>query len=152
MKHDEPRIRIAESEDVRAIETITRQAYSKWVEKIGRDPLPMTVDYEARVSDHRFDLIEFGHVIVGLIETVQKVDHLLIENVAVLPEFQKRGVGRRLLDHAEQIAQQLELHELRLYTNELFEGNVALYESCGYMVLDRIEIDGGVRVDMAKTI
>ena len=152
MKHDEPRIRTAESEDVRVIETITHQAYSKWVQRIGREPLPMTVDYEARVSDHRFDLIEIGHEVVGLIETVPKVDYLLIENVAVLPEFQKQGIGRRLLDHAEQIAQQLELHELRLYTNELFEGNVALYESLGYKVLHRVEVDRGARADMAKTL
>ncbi len=45
-----------------------------------------------------------GGVIAGAIETSPAKGHLLIENVAVSPAHQRRGIGRRLLAHAEQVA------------------------------------------------
>ena len=98
----------------------------------------MTVDYGERVREHRIDLLLVGNDTAALIEIVPEADHLLIENVAVLPAFQGRGYGRRLMNHAETVAASLGLPETRLYTNKLFAGNVRLYLDLGYQV-DREE-------------
>jgi ribosomal protein S18 acetylase RimI-like enzyme len=138
LPHREARLRRAVPSDVPAILELTRAAYAKWVPVIGREPTPMTVDYGGRVREHRIDLLRVGNDLAALIEMVPEAGHLLIENVAVLPAFQGRGYGRRLMIHAEAVAASLGLSETRLYTNKLFAENVRLYRGLGYQV-DREE-------------
>jgi GNAT superfamily N-acetyltransferase len=142
----------ATAEDVGAIRSLTREAYSKWVAVIGREPKPMTADYAAAVKKHRIDLLYLDGKIAGLIEMIPDAHHLLIENVAVSPALQGRGLGRKLLAHAEQVAASLGHSKIKLYTNKLFAENVRFYQKLGYGV-DREEAwTGGVAVHMSKSL
>ncbi len=145
-------IRRALPSDAPAVRELTRAAYDKWVPIIGREPTPMTVDYDARVRDHRTELLHVDGRLAALIELVPEADHLLIENVAVLPACQGQGHGRRLLAHAEMVAASLGLSALRLYTNPLFAGNVQLYGRIGYQVDRKEPFKGGVTVYMSKQL
>jgi GNAT superfamily N-acetyltransferase len=58
--------------------------------------------------------------------------HLLIENVAILPDWQGKGIGGVLLGHAETIARSLQLNEMRLYSNALFLTNISCYAHRGF--------------------
>lgn len=145
-------LRRAAAADAAAVQALTRQAYAKWVPLIGREPKPMQADYDRAVREHRIDLALLGGALAGLIETIDRPDHLLIENVAVAPAFQGRGVGRRLMAHAEQLAAEQGHAELRLYTNARFEENVALYRRLGYRVDREDEGPLGVAVHMSKRI
>ena len=66
---------------------------------LGREPMPMLADYDRALREHRIDLLFHGEDLAALIEPRSEPDHLLILNVAVLPIFQKRGYGRRMLAH-----------------------------------------------------
>ncbi len=148
-------LRPAEPHEAAAIAGIVRAAYARWVPAIGREPLPMRVDYEKALKEHRFDVIvdgRRGDRIVGVIETMQRDDHLWIENVAVAPEAQGRGIGRRLLDHAERIARAAYCFEARLLTNAAFEANVALYRRLGYVVDREEPYLNGITVYMSKKL
>lgn len=145
-------LRIAHPRDAGAIRSLTRAAYAKWVERTGREPLPMRVDYAEALRKHRFDLLYFGRRLAALIETVPEGDCLLIENVAVLPEFQRRGHGTRLLKAAEELALSLGLAGMRLYTNQLFVENIRLYTALGYRVEREEERNGGIAVHMVKPL
>ena len=138
--------------DVAAITALARLAYAKWVPLVGREPLPMQADYSVAITSHRFDLMFVGSDLVGLIETLLRADDLLIENVAVAPDFQRRGFGRTLIAHAEEIAAQAERARVRLYTNSRFEENLRLYASLGYVVERKELLNGGVAVHMVKQI
>jgi ribosomal protein S18 acetylase RimI-like enzyme len=143
--------RVAGPTDAAAIAALTHEAYAKRVPVAGRKPLPMEVDYDAAVKVHRFDLLEEGATLAALIETAPDGDQLLIVNVAVKPAFQGRGLGVRLLRHAEALAAQAGLKGTRLYTNRLFVENVALYQSVGYAIDGEDEVAPGVvRVNMSK--
>ncbi|MDF2980562.1 MAG: family acetyltransferase [Devosia sp.] len=131
-------IRMAEPHEAGAITAIVMAAYAKWVPLIGREPMPMRVDYEKAVLEHRFDLAVENGAILGLIETVPHPDHLWIDNVAVAPAAQGRGIGRMLLAFTEERAIAAGHPELRLVTNGAFESNIALYARLGFAV-DRIE-------------
>ena len=146
-------LRRAGPADAEAVRALTRQAYAKWVPLIGREPKPMQADYERAVRGHRVDLAYRDKALAGLIETIAQPDHLLIENVAVAPAWQGRGIGRRLMAHAERLAMALSYRELRLYTNKAFAENVALYLKLGYRI-DREEetLTVGVTVYMSKTV
>jgi ribosomal protein S18 acetylase RimI-like enzyme len=138
--------------DAPAIRELTRAAYAKWVPVIGREPKPMTADYAEAVRKHRFDLLYLNGKLAALIETIPKEDHLLVENVAVSPPFQGRGLGRKLMEHAEKVAASLGFSEIRLYTNKLFAENVHLYVKFGYRVDNEEEFKGGVAVHMSKPL
>ena len=145
-------LRRAVASDAPAIRALTREAYAKWVPLIGREPKPMTADYAEAVRRHRIDLLHLDGVLAALIETIAESDHLLIENVAVSPAFQGRGLGRKLMAHAEQIAASAGHGETRLYTNKLFAENIELYRKLGYRI-DREEVlKIGVAVHMSKPI
>jgi ribosomal protein S18 acetylase RimI-like enzyme len=138
--------------DAAAIRDLTRRAYAKWVPLIGREPMPMTADYDAAVRHHRFDLLLNGGVLAALIETVDEGNQLLIENVAVAPCFQRRGFGRMLLAHAEHIARELGRARVRLYTNQRFAENIRLYERLGYTIDREEDVGVAVVVHMSKAL
>ena len=139
--------------DAAAVRDLTRTAYAKWVSVIGREPKPMTADYDVAVRDHLVDLLCLDGKPMALVEMQPEVDHLLIVNVAVSPACQGRGYGRALLAHAEEFALSTGLLEVRLYTNGGFASNVALYKRVGYQV-DREEVHPqlGAAVYMSKRL
>jgi ribosomal protein S18 acetylase RimI-like enzyme len=145
-------LRQATPADAAAIRELTRQAYAKWVPLIGREPKPMTADYERAVANHRFDLLHVDGALAALVETIREADHLLVENVAVSPSFQGRGLGRKLMAHAETLARAHGFGTIRLYTNQRFAENIALYRRLGYQV-DREEVvPVGVVTHMSKSV
>ena len=144
-------LRLGLPDDAEAIRALTREAYAPWVALIGREPLPMTADYEAAVRTHRFDLGFQAGELVGLIETRAAPDHLLVVNVAVATAHQSAGLGRRRLAHAESLAREQGLTTLRLYTNARFARNLSIYGRLGYRVERGETTERGVTVHMAKT-
>jgi GNAT superfamily N-acetyltransferase len=145
-------IRRAGPADAADVRELTRSAYAKWVPLIGREPVPMVANYERAVREHMIDLLFVGAGLVALIETVNKTDHLLIENLAVAPPFQGRGYGRLLLDHVERLAASLRLPELKLYTNQQFATNIEFYSRHGFAVDREEPFMGGFKVHMSKRV
>ncbi len=112
----------------------------------------MTVDYRDAIADHLIDLYEESDKVLGLIELIPNERHLLIENVAVSPKSQGLGIGNALLEHAASIAEQLDLPELRLYTNAAFVENIAYYSKRGYREFKRERISTGGEVVHMKRL
>jgi ribosomal protein S18 acetylase RimI-like enzyme len=149
---DKEELRQAVATDAAAIRELTRAAYAKWVPLIGREPKPMTADYAEAVAKHRFDLLYVEGTLAALIETIRETDHLLVENVAVSPSFQGRGLGRQLMAHAEQLATASGFGEVRLYTNQRFVENIELYRRLGYRIDREEDVGVGVAVHMSKRL
>lgn len=110
-------LRRAVAADAAAVRALVRDAYAKWVPVIGREPKPMTANYDTAVRLNRVDLAHVEGDLAGLIETIDRSDHLLIENVAVAPQRHGQGFGRALMAHAETVARAAGYREVRLYTN-----------------------------------
>lgn len=144
-------IKLGTREDVTTIREFTRTAYEKWIPLIGREPLPMSANYEDTIETHRFDLFYHGRQLVALIETINNDEHLLIENVCVAPNQQRMGIGKTLLEHAESIARTEGYETIRLNTNSLFKGNVDLYLRHGYIIDWEKPMDRGTHVHMKKS-
>jgi N-acetylglutamate synthase-like GNAT family acetyltransferase len=151
--HQQLSFRRAVAADAEAVRTLTRTAYAKWVPVIGREPLPMTADYNRAVIAHIIDLMEESGNLLGLIEMCPTGDHLLIMNIAVSPAQQGRGLGDRLLRRAEQTARSLGLEEIQLYTNSAMTSNLDFYGRRGYQEFHRrTVVPGTVSVLMRKKI
>lgn len=143
-------VRRAEPADAAAVSNVAVQAYQGYVPRIGRRPAPMTADYAEAIRGSDVWVAAEDGEIIGLLVLSAQSGHLLIENVAVLPSAQRRGVGATLLALAEDEARRLGLSELRLYTNEAMIENQAYYRSHGYAETHRAEHEGFRRVFFRK--
>lgn len=148
-------IQLATASDGVAVSACVRDAYTKYVERIGRRPAPMDANYA--------ELIAAGDVYVlrgpppsadlyGLIVIRAEQGALFVENVAVQPTQQGQGFGRQLMAFAEDRAHALALPEIRLYTHERMTENIALYTRLGYMEVERRVEHGFARVFMRKVL
>jgi len=149
---DREELRRGVAADAPAIRELTRAAYAKWVAVIGREPKPMAADYVEAVRMHRFDLLYVEGKLAALVEMITQADHLLIENVAVSPSFQGRGLGWKLMAHAERVAASSGFGEIKLYSNKLFAENVELYRKLGYRVDREEELEVGIVIHMNKQL
>jgi N-acetylglutamate synthase-like GNAT family acetyltransferase len=145
-------MRAATPDDVPAIETLVRAAYSKYIERIGKPPAPMNADYGQLVDEGDVWVLELDGDVVGVMILKSEADHLLVSNVAVSPVHQGRGLGSKLLAHAETQARQRGFREMRLYTNEMMHENLVVYGKLGWSEYDRAEQDGFRRVFMKKKL
>ncbi|MBV9577102.1 MAG: GNAT family N-acetyltransferase [Chloroflexi bacterium] len=87
------------------------------VVRLGREPAPMSADCDELIERAEASVLRPRGLedVYGVL--VLRVDKsaLWIENVAVPPEFQHRGLGRRLLHFAQQQAREIGMLEVRLY-------------------------------------
>jgi ribosomal protein S18 acetylase RimI-like enzyme len=60
---------------------------------------------------------------------------LRVEALYTLPEFRKRGVGRKLLEHAAELARQNKANRLQLETDHDNAPARALYEGLGFQLM-----------------
>jgi ribosomal protein S18 acetylase RimI-like enzyme len=143
-------IRRARPEDQAAVEAIVHAAYAVYVERIGKPPGPMLDDYRRLIADGAVSVFEMPDgAIAAIIVLLAKADHLLLDNVAVFPDRQGQGLGRRLIAFAESEARRLCCRELRLYTHARMTENIALYARFGFEETGRRRESGYDRVYMS---
>jgi len=146
-------LRPAEPEDRLAVEAIVEAAYSPYVERIGKPPGPMLDDYAKLIAAGAVSVLDDPDgAIAALIVLLPKPDHLLLDNIAVRPDRQGRGLGRLLVAFAESEARRLGYSELLLYTHATMTENIALYTGLGFRETGRGREVGYDRVFMAKRL
>ena len=143
-----PLIRRARARDAALLRAITREAYAKWVVAIGREPAPMADDFEARAASGEAWLL--GEDALCILEEAPGA--LLLDNIAVRPAAQGRGLGRQLIAFAEREARSRGHLALRLYTNARMDTNLALYARLGFHETHREATGFGTRVWLEKAV
>ena len=137
-------MRAARPEDTVAVGELVRAAYWKYVGRIGKEPAPMLEDYAALIRAGEVWVLAEGGEVLGVLVMRPADDHLFVDNVAVAPGHQGKGLGRELVAFAEERAEREGLPEIRLYTNEKMHENLAAYARLGFEETER-KIDGGYR-------
>lgn len=149
---DRAEIRLASPDEHAAVAECVNAAYARYVPRIGKKPAPMLADYAALASAESLYVVSDGSTVRGVLVIELRDDHLFIENVAVHPDHQGEGLGRRLMHFAEEWAIVNQLAELRLYTHELMTENLTYYAKLGYEETERRAEDGYSRVFMRKQV
>jgi N-acetylglutamate synthase-like GNAT family acetyltransferase len=126
-------IRQATNDDLDEVRRVVEAAYTPWIEVVGIRPLPMDADYGSLVAAGKTWVVEHEDALAAVLVLEPGADHLLLENVAVDPAAQGRGLGSRLLGHVEDEARARSLPEVRLYTHVLMASNIAWYERHGFV-------------------
>jgi ribosomal protein S18 acetylase RimI-like enzyme len=143
-------LRQASEADLPSIQHVIAAAYDKYLTRMDKPPAPLLRDYREAVEAGAVWVT--GSPVTGLISLTQTDDVILIENVAVHPDLQGNGLGRRLMEFAEEHARKHGIRRLALYTNEVMTENQAIYARLGYRVIDRRAEDGYRRIYMEKIL
>jgi ribosomal protein S18 acetylase RimI-like enzyme len=141
-----PVIRRATPDDVDRIGAIARAAYGKYVSRIGREPAPMVADFGAEIAAERVVVIATEGKVSGYMIAWPEADAYFIDNIAVDPQCQGEGLGRRLIEHAAAQADRLGLSAVRLYTNVMMRENLSMYAHIGFVETHRAVENGFHRV------
>jgi GNAT superfamily N-acetyltransferase len=112
----------------------------------------MLDDYAARIAAGQVWVQEESGAIDGILVLENGPDCFLLDNIAVRPGRQGRGIGRQLLDFAEAEAARLGWAAVTLYTNALMHDNIAIYTARGYVERERRREKGFDRVYMEKRV
>jgi ribosomal protein S18 acetylase RimI-like enzyme len=127
-------------------------AYAPYVPRMGRRPAPMDADFPALVARDHVAVALLDGVPAGYVVAYPRGDHVHVENLAVLPGRQGRGVGGALLDHAEGQARAAGLAAVELYTNAAMVENLSYYPRRGYATTGQRREDGFDRVFFRKEL
>ena len=90
--------------------------------------------------------------VAGYMVAWPEADAYFIEIIGVDPDQQGRGLGRRLIEHAEAEAIRLHLPALRLHTHVLMTENLAMYAHMGFVATHRATEKGFDRVYMRRDL
>ena len=146
------RLRRAEPTDAPALASCVEAAYHHYMPRIGKPPGPMLADYAEVIAHHQVWVAEAERQIIGVLVLIPEEDTLLLDNIAVYPDHQGRGIGRALLELADAEALCQGYDELRLYTHETMTENIALYTRSGWVETHRGHQAGYARVFMRKRL
>jgi ribosomal protein S18 acetylase RimI-like enzyme len=112
----------------------------------------MLDNYAQRIADGQTWVLEDADGIAGILVLEETPAGLLLDNIAVPPDYQGKGVGRALLEFAEAEARRRGFDAIHLYTHALMTENIALYRRIGYAETHRITEKGYDRIYMTKQL
>lgn len=145
-------LRNASAADAEALSQLVDDAYGHYVERLGMRPGPMTDDYAEVIRDRDVTVAESGGALVGAIVLGVGDGGFTIDNVAVHPSRRGEGLGRALLELAEEEARRRGFDSIHLYTHEKMAENLALYARIGYVEYERRSEGSFARVFMRKRL
>jgi ribosomal protein S18 acetylase RimI-like enzyme len=146
-------LRLALPADVEGVKQVVDAAYSTWIPVIGMKPRPMLADYPALIERGFVHVMSEGERMIAVLVIWTEGDALYIDNIAVHPDHQRRGIANRLLDFAEQQARERGFSRLTLMTNEKMAYNQAYYLKHGFAETQRaLSPDGRRVVSMEKPL
>lgn len=111
----------------------------------------MLDDYARVIEQYEATVAEQDGEIVGVLVLIETESGMLLDNVAVHPVQQSKGLGRRLIELAESQAQGQGYEQLELYTHQCMTENVEMYKAMGYVETEKKNVRGYDRVYMRKT-
>jgi ribosomal protein S18 acetylase RimI-like enzyme len=145
-------IRKASHTDLDQVEACAVAAYTRYIERIGKAPAPMVADFAASIENEALYVIEDSKKICGFVVFYARDNYIHLENVALDPRFQGRGLGMRLIEFVEQRARADGYARVELYTNAKMTENLGLYPRHGYQQFDRRIENGFDRIYFEKTL
>lgn len=134
------------------MKTCVEAAYRHYIARMGKPPGPMLDDYAAVIRQHGAYVADDEGEIVGVLVLIRTGSGILLDNVAVHPEHQGKGLGRRLLELAETEARRQGYTHIDLYTHECMVENIGMYEAFGYIETARRTEHGYKRIYMRKAL
>lgn len=141
-------LRRAVPSDLLRIEAVVTAAFERHLQRMSFPPAQLLRDDSAAIEAGQIWVL--GDPIVAAIVLIETDDTLVVENLAVHPDEQGKGLGRQLMEHAELMAGERGLRRLALDRNEINLELRDFYLHLGYVEMDRRSEYGHRRAVMEK--
>lgn len=143
-------IRSALVEEADAIKQLINMTNDHYIERLGMLSAPMLDFLPKVIQDFNVTVACKNSGIVGIL--VLKIESMgvLLDNMAVHPEYQGYGIGKKLIAIAQERAINLRFSCITFYTHEKMIENIDLYQQLGYRETKRINEFGYNRLNMCK--
>jgi ribosomal protein S18 acetylase RimI-like enzyme len=141
--------RRAVAEDHEIIIAIAQKAYEKYVERMGKEPAPM------RPVIQKEDVVficEDNKQIIAFAILVKINDQIILDNIAVDPSHQKKGIGNNFIKFIEQYLIKKKFDKYQLYTNEKMFENIKWYQKIGFKIFKKVTEKGYNRIYFEKEL
>jgi N-acetylglutamate synthase-like GNAT family acetyltransferase len=79
-------------------------------------------------------------------------DQILLDNIAVDPLHQKKGIGNNFIKFIEQYLIKQKISKYQLYTNEKMFENIDWYQKIGFKIFKKVTEKGYNRIYFEKKI
>lgn len=158
-------IRRATPADIPAMAALAEAAYATYMPRLGGRPPPaMHPDFAGWIAAGRASILGDGQPaayllageggLAGPADAEAGIDDAvwLVENIAVAPAAQGKGIGRRLMSLTEAEARAAGFARIRLVTNVVMTENQAFYARLGYREIGRRARLGTTIVDFEKRL
>lgn len=139
-------IRIASADDAETIAEILRRAFGEFETFYTPEAFAATTPNAEKIRE-RFNgegaiwVALKKAEIVGTVSAVPDGERLYMRSMAMLPEAQGLGIGRKLLQTVENYAGENGFEKLFLYTVPFLTGAIRLYEQSGF-ARGKLETEG----------
>lgn len=145
-------IRQAIDEDVGHVTLCVCQAFMHYILLIGKQPQPMLDNYKALIDTQKVVVATLEEKIAGVLVLDINEEGFCIETLAVYPVAQGAGIGRKLINFAENVAKNSGFKSIYLSTNRLMTKSQQIYSHLGYEVYDERVINGYDRLYLRKQL
>ncbi len=147
-----PIIREASTRDADGVKACVVAAFEIYTERIGKPSAPMLLDFPTEIEVRHVWLAELDAQVVGVLVQYETIQGFYIDTVAVHPHLQGTGVGKALLQFAEQEALRRGYDFIYLCTNVKMTENQIFYPLIGYTEYERKFDEGYDRVFYRKQL
>jgi len=128
--------------------------YHEYFPEASREDLSYSMDQLLQVYDQMqlFMLKNKGRIIgtIALDRTSNTKGQLFL--VYVHPDFQRKGIGSTLVSYVENIAKEMGLKSIFLFTIEKAKWAIKFYENLGYRITHKKEQEWGIDVFLEKEL
>lgn len=145
-------LRRAQAGDASAVQACVCAAFEMYRQRIGKAPAPMHYDYPSLIGQRRVWLAERDGLLSGALVLLEEHGQFVLDTVASTPQARGTGVGRALLQLAEDEARRAGYSSIQLYTHIKMTENQQLYPRLGYVEYQRAEQDGYARIFYRKSL
>jgi len=130
------RIRRATADDATSIASVLSRSFAEYESCYTPEAFRATTltpdEIQGRLNEGPTWVALAEETVVGTVSAVSKGEALYLRSMAVAPTARGKGVGRQLLEYAEEFAVQHRFERLLLSTTPFLTSAIRLYEQCGF--------------------
>lgn len=135
------KMRVAKQKDSMGLSACMEKSYSFYQSRLdGKRLPPMDIDYSAEIQNYPCWVVEQNGLIVGGLIMMFEKGYAQIANIAVHPDYQGQGLGRGIMEFAENKAKENNYSKIELATHILLTENISLYSHLGWKESGRDEV------------
>jgi GNAT superfamily N-acetyltransferase len=145
-------IRKPRGRDLQPLHYLIDSTYDEMVAHLGIPPWPQRANLAWLIHSGTLWVLEAGGCIAATIRLDVYWTFVKLELVTVLPQFQRRGYGRALIEFAEQRTRHLRRGSMQLMTHERMVDAIDFYLHLGFAEMRRYKLQGHLFIHMGKAV